>query len=63
MLGPLRVVWASAGAVPEGGGQDARPANRVPSMEARERFLSAIPVEVGGAAVFILPLERMEKVD
>jgi uncharacterized protein YaaQ len=35
----------------------------VPSMEARERFLGAIPVEVGGAAVFILPLERIEKVD
>jgi uncharacterized protein YaaQ len=34
----------------------------VPSMEARERFLGAIPVEVGGAAVFILNLERMEKV-
>jgi uncharacterized protein YaaQ len=34
----------------------------VPSMEARERFLGAIPVEVGGAAVFILGLERMEKI-
>jgi uncharacterized protein YaaQ len=34
----------------------------VPSMEARERFLGAIPVEVGGAAVFILPLEHMEKI-
>jgi uncharacterized protein YaaQ len=34
----------------------------VPSMEARERFLGAIPVEVGGAAVFILCLERMEKI-
>jgi hypothetical protein len=31
-------------------------------MEARERFLGAIPVEVGGAAVFILCLERMEKI-
>ena len=34
----------------------------VPSMEARERFLGAIPVEVGGAAVFILNLEQMEKI-
>ena len=34
----------------------------VPSMEARERFLGAIPVEVGGAAVFILSLEHMEKI-
>lgn len=34
----------------------------VPSMEARERFLGAIPVQVGGAAVFILNLERMEKI-
>jgi uncharacterized protein YaaQ len=34
----------------------------VPSMEARERSLGAIPVEVGGAAVFILNLERIEKV-
>ena len=34
----------------------------VPSMEARERFLGAIPVEVGGAAVFILSLERVEKI-
>ena len=34
----------------------------VPSMEARERFLGAIPVEVGGAAVFILSLESMEKI-
>jgi uncharacterized protein YaaQ len=34
----------------------------VPSMEARERFVGAIPVEVGGAAVFILGLERMEKI-
>ena len=33
-----------------------------PSMEARERFLGAIPIEVGGAAVFILGLERMEKI-
>ncbi len=34
----------------------------VPSMEARERFLGAIPIEVGGATVFILHLERMEKI-
>ena len=34
----------------------------VPSMEARERFLGAIPVEVGGAIVLILHLERMEKI-
>ena len=34
----------------------------MPSMEARERFLGAIPVEVGGAAVFILSLEHMEKI-
>jgi uncharacterized protein YaaQ len=34
----------------------------VPSVEARERFLGAIPVQVGGAAVFILNLERMEKI-
>jgi len=34
----------------------------VPSMEARERFLGAIPVKVGGAAVFILSLERVEKI-
>ena len=35
---------------------------RVSSMEARERFLGAIPVEVGGAIVLILHLERMEKI-
>ena len=34
----------------------------VPSMEARERFMGAIPVEVGGAAVFIVNLERIEKI-
>ena len=34
----------------------------VPSMEARERFLGAIPVQIGGAAVFILSLERVEKI-
>ena len=33
-----------------------------PSREARERFPSAIPIEVGGAAVFILDIERMEKI-
>ena len=34
----------------------------VPSMEARERFLGPIPVEIGGAAVFIVNLERVEKI-
>ena len=34
----------------------------VPSREARERFLGAIPVQIGGAAVFILSLERVEKI-
>jgi uncharacterized protein YaaQ len=34
----------------------------MPSLEARERFLGAIPVEVGGAAVFILGVDRMEKI-
>ncbi len=34
----------------------------MPSMEARERFPGAIPVQVGGAAVFILTLEHMEKI-
>jgi uncharacterized protein YaaQ len=33
-----------------------------PSVEARERFLGAIPVEVGGATVFILSLDQMEKI-
>ncbi len=35
----------------------------LPNLEARERFLSAIPVEVGGARVFVLPVERVEKID
>jgi uncharacterized protein YaaQ len=34
----------------------------LPSLEARERFLGSVPVEVGGATVFVLELERMEKV-
>jgi uncharacterized protein YaaQ len=34
----------------------------VPSREAHERFLGAIPVEVGGAAIFILSLEHIEKI-
>ena len=34
----------------------------IPSKEARERFLGAIPVQVGGAAIFILSLERIEKI-
>jgi uncharacterized protein YaaQ len=33
-----------------------------PGVEARERFPGAIPIEVGGAAVFILDIERMEKI-
>ena len=35
----------------------------LPNLEARERFLGSIPVEIGGATVFILPVERMEKID
>ncbi len=35
----------------------------LPNLEARERFLGTIPVEVGGAIVFVLPIDRMEKVD
>jgi len=35
----------------------------LPNLEARERFLGSIPVEVGGAMVFVLPVERMEKID
>lgn len=35
----------------------------LPNLEARERFLGAIPVEVGGAIVFVLPVERLEKID
>jgi uncharacterized protein YaaQ len=34
----------------------------VPSMEARERFMGSIPVEIGGAAVFILNLDQVEKI-
>ena len=34
----------------------------VPSTETRERLLGAIPVEIGGAVVFILSLERVEKI-
>ena len=33
-----------------------------PGVEARERFPGAIPIEVGSAAVFILDIERMEKI-
>ena len=35
----------------------------MPNLEARERFLGSIPVEIGGATVFVLPIERMEKID
>ncbi len=35
----------------------------LPNLEARERFLGSIPVEVGGATVFVLPVERMERID
>lgn len=35
----------------------------LPNLEARERFLGTVPVEVGGAIVFVLPVERMEKID
>ena len=35
----------------------------LPNLEARERFLGTIPVEVGGAIVFVLPIDRMEKID
>lgn len=34
----------------------------LPSLEARERFLGSVPIEVGGAMVFVLNLERMEKI-
>jgi uncharacterized protein YaaQ len=34
----------------------------LPSLEARERFLGSVPVEIGGATVFILNLERMERI-
>jgi uncharacterized protein YaaQ len=35
----------------------------LPNLEARERFLGSIPVEVGGATVFILPVEQMVRID
>ena len=35
----------------------------LPNLEARERFLGSIPVEVGGARVFILPVEQIVKID
>jgi uncharacterized protein YaaQ len=35
----------------------------LPNLEARECFLGTIPVEVGGAIVFVLPVERLEKID
>jgi uncharacterized protein YaaQ len=35
----------------------------MPSMEARERFMTTVPIEVGGATVFILNLEHIEKID
>lgn len=34
----------------------------LPSLEARERFLGSVPVEVGGAMVFVLSLDRMERI-
>lgn len=34
----------------------------LPSLEARERFLGSVPVQVGGATVFVLNLDRMEKI-
>jgi uncharacterized protein YaaQ len=34
----------------------------LPSLEARERFLGSVPIDVGGATVFVLNLERMEKI-
>jgi uncharacterized protein YaaQ len=34
----------------------------LPNLEARERFLGSVPVEVGGATVFVLNLDRMEKI-
>ena len=33
-----------------------------PGAEARERFPGAIPIQVGGASVFIFHLERMERI-
>jgi uncharacterized protein YaaQ len=35
----------------------------LPNLEARERFLGTIPVEVGGATVFVVPVEQMIKID
>lgn len=35
----------------------------LPNLEARERFLGTISVEVGGAIVFVLPVDRLEKID
>lgn len=34
----------------------------VSSVDARERLLGAVPIQVGGATVFILDVERMEKI-
>jgi len=34
----------------------------LPSLEARERFVGSVPVEVGGATVFVLNVDRMEKI-
>jgi len=34
----------------------------LPSLEARERFLGSVPIEVGGATVFVVNLERLEKI-
>jgi hypothetical protein len=34
----------------------------LPSLEARERFLGAVPVEIGGATVFVLNLEQVERI-
>jgi uncharacterized protein YaaQ len=36
---------------------------RAPSMEARGRFPDAVPIEIGGATVFIVGLEQMERID
>ena len=35
----------------------------LPNLEARERYLGSIPVEVRGPTVLILPVDRMEKID
>ena len=34
-----------------------------PGMEARERFPGAVPVQIGGATVFVVNLERAERID